>query len=361
MLVATFAHIQPAQARFVLTKEFSTSAVTYTNKTISFPYVGDPYEGYSIFTYDVGSTTNAPTDGFYVMSTNLDGEYAYFGFDEFVNNRLVSAQSRFMVASVAGTYHFQPLGYFYQKTDLESKTRWALVLDWDASGLVLYHNTGNGDTPSSIVLTTATPETMAWHTVKLSNLGDQTFVEVIREYDSEVIYCGYETTASGYDATALYAGFGEYCTGAGNVWGRWDDFVIIDTIYTYASAGTGLGKIDVYVDEVFSQTLYDIDGGSNPILDIDLPVTNITLVVDCWLNSTTYDFSTTIEGKNIIRHNITVMSRNETVVFSQTNLTYVSGADYGDDVFWYQYSIQIDFTLIYGEIYTVTVTYEVFY
>ena len=77
MLVATFAHIQPAQARFVLTKEFSTSAVTYTNKTISFPYVGDPYEGYSIFTYDVGSTTNAPTDGFYVMSTNLDGEYAY--------------------------------------------------------------------------------------------------------------------------------------------------------------------------------------------------------------------------------------------------------------------------------------------
>ena len=357
--------IQPTKASLALigpNKEFSPSAVTYTNKTIGFP-IADPYQGYSVWTYNVGTTTNGPTDNFYVMDTDQSGEYAYFGFDEFVNHSVVSAQIEYRAPLLAGTYHYQPLGYFYQKTDLESKTRWALVLHWDATvGLVLYHNTGNGDTPSSISLNaTAIPESGTYYHTKLSNLGDQTFVEVIRAYDSVVVYSGYKTTSSGYDATSLYAGFGQYCTGAGNVYGRWDDFVIIDSEFTYSEDGTGFSKIDAYLDEVFTQTLYDIDGEADSVLEIDGTVTNITLLVDCWLNSTTYGVSTIAEGKNIIRQNITVTSANNTVVFSQANLTYISGADYGDNVFLYQYSVQVDFTLIVGEIYTVTVTYEVFY
>ena len=119
--------------------------------------------------------------------------------------------------------------------------------------------------------------------------------------------------------------------------------------------------MDADIDEVFTQTLYDMDEGIDPILDIDTTVTNITLLIDCWLNSTTYGVSTLVEGQNIIRHSVTVTSTNNTVVFSQTNLTYVSGADYGDNVFLYQYSVQLDFTISYGNIYTVVVDYEIFY
>ena len=103
-----------------------------------------------------------------------------------------------------------------------------------------------------------------------------------------------------------------------------------------------------------------MDEGLNQILDIDETVTNITLLVDCWLNSTTYGISTIAEGRNIIRHNITVTSTNHTVVFSQTNLTYISGLDYGDNVFLYQYSVELDFVINYGNIYTVVLVYEIF-
>jgi hypothetical protein len=193
-------------------------------------------------------------------------------------------------------------------------------------------------------------------------LGDQTYVYIqdISSYPSyPVIYEGYKTTEN-YDATALYAGFGQYCSGDGNVYGLWDDLAIIDSEFTYPTDGTGFNKIDAYVDEVFTQTLYDIDGGANSVLDVDVSVTNITLLVSCWLNSTTYEISTIAEGKNIIRHNIMVSSTNGTIVFSQNNLTYISGANYGDNVFLYQYSVQLDFTPI-GHIYTATITYEVYF
>ena len=354
-----------AKARFVLiepNKVFSPSAVTYTNKTMHYQ-TGDPYDGYSYWTYDVGTTTNAPSDNKYAMNTDASGEYAYFGFDEFVNHSLVSAQTIFRTTLLAGTYHFQPLGYFYQKTNLESNTRWALVIDWDSTGIDLYHNTGNGDTPTSVNLVGTAPTIGVDYNITLSNLGSSTFVEIqdISTYPTyPIIYSGYTTTNGVYDATVLYAGFGQWCSGAGNIYGWRDDFAIVDSEFTYSEDGTEFSRIDAYLDEEFTQTLYDMDEGINPILEVDATVTNITLLVDCWLNSTTYGIFTLAEGRNIIRQSVTVTASNSTVVFSQQNLTYVSATDYGDNVFLYQYSVQLDFAPNYGELYTVVVDYDVY-
>lgn len=360
ILVVPMLPVTLARAQIVLNKGFIPSAVTYTNKTFHFQD-SDPYT-YAYWQYNVGTTTNTQNTNQYVMDTDQNGEYAYFGFNEFTNHSVVSSEVIFRTSLTAGTYHFQPLGYFYQKTNLESKTRWALAIDWDSTGIDLYYNTGNGNTPTSVNLNDTVPDTGIYYKIRLSNLGDQTYVYIqdISSYPSyPVIYEGYKTTEN-YDATALYAGFGQYCSGDGNVYGLWDDLAIIDSEFTYPTDGTGFNKIDAYVDEVFTQTLYDIDGGANSVLDVDVSVTNITLLVSCWLNSTTYEISTIAEGKNIIRHNIMVSSTNGTIVFSQNNLTYISGANYGDNVFLYQYSVQLDFTPI-GHIYTATITYEVYF
>ena len=362
LLFVFIARPTQTKVRFVLiepNKEFSPSAVTYTNKTMHFQ-VGDPYEGYSYWTYEVVGDVNAPSDNEYYQGTNTNGDAEYFGFDEFVAHGVVSAQVNFRTSGITGTYHFQPLGYFYQKTNLESNTRWALVIDWDSTGIDLYYNTGNGDTPTSVNLNDTAPSVGVNYKCTLSNLGGQTFVEIREAGTESIIYSGYTATES-YDATALYAGFGQYCSGDGNIVGIHDDFSIFDSEFTYSENGTGFSRVDAYIDEVFTQTLYDMDEGIDPILDIDTTVTNITLLIDCWLNSTTYGVSTLVEGQNIIRHSVTVTSTNNTVVFSQTNLTYVSGADYGDNVFLYQYSVQLDFTISYGNIYTVVVDYEIFY
>ena len=357
-----FVSIQPAKAQFVLNKAFVPSMVTYTNKTFEFQD-SDPYT-YAYWQYEIGTVINTQNTNEYRMQVDQSGEYAYFGFDEFVDHSVVSAEVQYETSSLTGTYHIQPLGFFYQKTNLESKTRWALVLHWDASGLNLYYNTGNGDTPASVHLTDTAPYEGTDFTVKLSNLGSQTYVYIqdISAYPTyPVIYSGYTTTTGVYNATVLYAGFGEYSTGAGDINANWDHFAIIDSTFTYPENGTGFNKIDAYVDEVFTQTLYDMDGGADSILSIAESVTNITLLVSCWLNSTTYGVSTLAEGKNIIRQNITVTATNRTIVFSQNNLTYISATDYGDDVFLYQYSVQLDFTIISGNIYTVVLTYEIYY
>ncbi|MHA2047171.1 MAG: hypothetical protein ACW99G_20455 [Candidatus Thorarchaeota archaeon] len=364
MMSVFLTRLPHTHASFVLiepNKGFSPSAATYTNKTMHFQ-VADPYDGYSYWTYEVVGDVNGPSDNEYYQGTDTNGDAEYFGFDEFVEHGVVSAQVIFRTSAITGTYHFQPLGYFYQKTNLESNTRWALSLDWDSTGIDLYYNTGNGDTPTSVNLVGTAPSIGINYNITLSNLGDQTFVEVQDISTSPtypIIYSGYITTES-YDATSLYAGFGQYCSGDGSINGIHDNFSIIDTTFTYSEDGTGFDRIDAYVDEVFTQTLYDVDEGFNSILEIDETVTNITLIIDCWLNSTTYGVSTIAEGRNIIRQNVTVTATNGTVVFSQANLTYISGFDYGDNVFLYQYSVELDFAPLYGNVYTVVLTYEVF-
>jgi len=355
--------IPQANARLVLINEFSPSAVTYTNKTMTFES-GDPYGGYSYWTLSGGGTQQHSE---YYYGMDCDGtptEFEFFGFDEFVNHSFISAETNFKPFAAPGsTFDHVPLAYFYQKTALDDHKHWAVAVTLDEVGFSLVYNTGNGNTPTNTTLC-AYPLPFDGgdkFDISLENVGDGlTSVYIYRTtWPAELFYSGSIQTGN-YDARVLYAGFGEIAYTGINVWGNWFYLTIWDTIIPTPSSGTGYNKIDAYVDEEFAQTLYDVDGGANPIVDIEETVTNITLLIDCSLNSTTYDISTVAEGKNIIRLNITVTSTNGTIVFSQNNLTYISGVDYSDDLFLYQYSVQLDFTPIYGNIYTVIVTYEVY-
>lgn len=351
---------QQATARLDLKNDFSLAETTYTNKTMHFE-TGDPYDSYSHWSYTSGAGAQGPSDGLYYMDTD-SGEYTYFGYDEFVDHSIIQSEVLFNPTGISGTYKFQPIGYFYQKTALETNTHWALVLEWTSAGLTLYYNTGNGNSPSTTNLIATPPSYDGLFRITLLNFGNSTFVGVYNytAYQYSTVYSGYATTSS-YDARSLYAGFGEYCTAGVNTWGRWDNFTIRDTSITGPASGVGLSKIDAYLDEAYAHTFFDIDSGYNSSLDVDVSTTNITLIVQCWLNGTLCNIGSVAEGANILRHNVTVTNTNHTTLFTQSNFTYMWGIEYEEGSFLYQYSVQLIFDLVMGEIYTAVLTMEVYY
>ena len=78
------------------------------------------------------------------------------------------------------------------------------------------------------------------------------------------------------------------------------------------------------------------------------------------LNKTLVRVSTTNEGKNYLRLNVTVSTSMDDIVFSQQNFTYF-GASIEDDIYTYSYDVVLNFLPLSSEIYTATITYEVFY
>lgn len=129
--------------------------------------------------------------------------------------------------------------------------------------------------------------------------------------------------------------------------------------------GNGVSQISVLIDGVQNGTMYYASDpyptytADNP-KDIDVGV-NLTLIVRSWVNATFCDIATYAEGYNIIRHSIVVTCTNGTTVFSQQNFTYWSGTDYYDPMFHYEYWVYLDFVPTYGEVYTATVVYELYY
>jgi len=78
------------------------------------------------------------------------------------------------------------------------------------------------------------------------------------------------------------------------------------------------------------------------------------------LNHTLHGLANIAEGLNIIRSNVTVYNITG-LVFSENNITMVSGGDQTATTYWYYAYSAFDFLIAMGEIYTVTITYEVFY
>ena len=64
-------------------------------------------------------------------------------------------------------------------------------------------------------------------------------------------------------------------------------------------------------------------------------------------------------GLNYIRLNVTVITPLETV-FSQSNFTYDDLGGEDDGVWWYSQEVFFDFITELGEIYTATITYEIY-
>lgn len=88
----------------------------------------------------------------------------------------------------------------------------------------------------------------------------------------------------------------------------------------------------------------------------------IKLIVYSWFNSTLTGASDSAEGKLYQRHNVTVTNRAGVEIFTQANFTYVA-CDTGIDppLWFYSYSVVLNFLPAYLVSYLVTVTYEVFY
>jgi len=143
-------------------------------------------------------------------------------------------------------------------------------------------------------------------------------------------------------------------------------FVI--SAYTYDESNNGhyIAFISAYYDGVHNGTIY-----YNPISHpndtaSDLPKelyigTNLTIYASCWLNGTHAGIGSLSEGLNVIRHNVTVVCNNGSVVFSQQNFTNTASTDGNAPMYFYVHGVIIDFEFVQGEIYTVIITYEVFY
>ena len=135
--------------------------------------------------------------------------------------------------------------------------------------------------------------------------------------------------------------------------------------YDTSKDGNYMAYIIAYVDSVpngtvyYNPTSYPDNTAIQP-LDIQAGV-NLTLAVFCWVNGTVTGISSLSEGLAIMRHNTTVICSNGTSVFSQQNFTYIIGTDGGAPMYFFRHDVILDFIPVSGEIYTVTVTYEVFY
>ena len=131
--------------------------------------------------------------------------------------------------------------------------------------------------------------------------------------------------------------------------------------------GNAIAYITAYYDGAWNGSMYK-DPDSYPFDTTTNPKEtfegiNITLAVFCWLNGSHTEISSIAEGKTVLRHNVSVLMTNGTVIFSKQNFTYVIGADgFGDsgEMYFYRYDVVLDFVPISGEVYTITVIYEVF-
>jgi len=83
--------------------------------------------------------------------------------------------------------------------------------------------------------------------------------------------------------------------------------------------------------------------------------------VQCYLNATLCGIADIDDGPALLRHNITVTNSADSIVFYQENFTLTYQTDAYAPLYFYQYEVFTDFTPVSGEVYTATITYEVFY
>ena len=80
-----------------------------------------------------------------------------------------------------------------------------------------------------------------------------------------------------------------------------------------------------------------------------------------WFNNTLIGAINGTDGKNYQQHSIDVTLSNGTSIFSQQNFTFTSVSVANDPMWFYNYYVILDFLPMAGEIYTVTVTYELWW
>jgi hypothetical protein len=142
-------------------------------------------------------------------------------------------------------------------------------------------------------------------------------------------------------------------------------FVLASWVYP-DEYGQGLYQIEVDENSTGTWMEYGEGGfyeaGDSLLFDWNASV-GIRLVVYSRLNSTLTGISDKDEWGPYQRLNVTVVQNNGTgtIVFSQQNITtFYSSSAFGE-IYRYGFMFVLEFLPDWGEIYTVTVTYEVFY
>jgi hypothetical protein len=87
----------------------------------------------------------------------------------------------------------------------------------------------------------------------------------------------------------------------------------------------------------------------------------IKLLVYTYLNATLTGASTVAAAKLVQRHNATVTGMAGNVVFSKQNFTYFDYTPLYTGMWGFQYYVILNFLPAWGEYYTATITYDVFW
>ena len=111
---------------------------------------------------------------------------------------------------------------------------------------------------------------------------------------------------------------------------------------------TDLGAF-YYVNPDIADYTYNVTAGAS-----------LKLRVDTLLNATLTGATDLADGQNYQQHSVIVTCLGETI-FSQQNFTYSDSDDLGAPMYYYEYEVILDFLTMQGQIYVVTVTYEIFW
>lgn len=146
---------------------------------------------------------------------------------------------------------------------------------------------------------------------------------------------------------------------------------LIISSWTFPSDAYGQGISGIHIYENSSGSWLDhlpYQGASYAYIDATDTVyieynmsSYLKLQYFSYFNSTKVGVATTTEGKNYLRHNISIVDYNNTVVFSQQNFTYLTVSTLHDPIWIYSYTVILNFVPTMGSIYTATMIYEVYH
>lgn len=139
-------------------------------------------------------------------------------------------------------------------------------------------------------------------------------------------------------------------------------FAIAASTYT-DEYGQGIDKFEVYENSTGGWEYYP----PYEHYPTDPNIFNLTggysvkIYIWTYLNHTLTGATSKTNGRNFLRHNVTVRSVSGDTVFSKNNFTYSDSYTVGATLYYYEYSVLLNFLAAFGEYYRVSITYEVYY
>ena len=125
--------------------------------------------------------------------------------------------------------------------------------------------------------------------------------------------------------------------------------------------GQGIYKIEVYENSTGSwiEATADVYPNATGVFEWNGSIA-IKLKVFAAVNGSYTGIPSLGAGVYYVRHNVTVFDNLDTLVFSQQNFTYVGSGSVGT-MYYYYHTVVLNFLPDYGQVYTVTVIYEIFW